>query len=81
MCLHSIKNKNKNKIKNKKIYTTTIKGKLLWPRRKAKYATHEQEIINECGRRKKRSWATGPCPLLTFASEKDSMLNEALSDH
>ena len=31
------------------IYTTTIKGKLFWPKRKAKYATHEQEIIKECG--------------------------------
>lgn len=37
--------------KNKKIYiyTTTIKGKLFWPKQKAKYATHEQEIRNECG--------------------------------
>ena len=46
------KNKTKQKTKQKKyiyIYTTTIKGKLFWPKRKAKYATHEQEIIKECG--------------------------------
>ena len=47
------KKKQKKKTKTTKkyiyIYTTTIKGKLFWPKRKAKYATHEQEIIKECG--------------------------------